>query len=73
MDISMPVMDGCQATATIREQEQKIGGHTPVIALTAHAQSGDRERFLATGFDGYVSKPVIMQKLYEVLAELAEP
>jgi len=73
MDISMPVMDGCQATATIREQEQKIGGHTPVIALTAHAQSGDRERFLATGFDGYVSKPVIMQKLYAVLAELAEP
>ena len=70
MDISMPVMDGCQATATIREQEQKIGGHTPIIALTAHAQLGDRERFLASGFDGYVSKPVIMDQLYAVLAEV---
>lgn len=72
MDISMPVMDGCQATATIREQEQKMGGHTPVIALTAHAQSGDRERFLATGFDGYVAKPVILEQLYEVLAGLGK-
>ena len=71
MDISMPVMDGCQATATIREQEKRMGRHTPVIALTAHAQSGDRERFLATGFDGYVSKPVITQNLYQALAGLA--
>ncbi|QOX78774.1 PAS domain S-box protein [Trichlorobacter lovleyi] len=63
MDIQMPVMDGNLAVATIRKQEQKMGGHTPIIAMTAHALHGDRERFLAEGFDGYVSKPVAMQAL----------
>jgi PAS domain S-box-containing protein len=67
MDIQMPVMDGHLAAATMREQEQKMGGHTPIIAMTAHAIHGDRERFLAEGFDGYVSKPVDMQVLAEEL------
>ncbi|MCE1227770.1 MAG: ATP-binding protein, partial [Geobacteraceae bacterium] len=67
MDIQMPVMDGYLALATMREQEQKMGGHTPIIAMTAHALHGDRERFLAEGFDGYVSKPVDMQILAEEL------
>ncbi|MDK9717687.1 MAG: ATP-binding protein [Trichlorobacter sp.] len=67
MDIQMPVMDGYLAAATMREQEQKMGGHTPIIAMTAHALHGDRERFLAEGFDGYVSKPVDMQILAEEL------
>jgi signal transduction histidine kinase/ActR/RegA family two-component response regulator len=67
MDIQMPVMDGRLATATIREQERTMGGHTPIIALTAHALQGDRERFLAEGFDGYVAKPVKLQTLAEEL------
>ncbi len=58
MDIQMPVMDGASALSAIREQEQKTGGHIPVIALTAFALRGDRERFLAEGFDGYIAKPV---------------
>jgi len=70
MDIQMPVMDGRLAEATIRAQESKMGGHTPIIALTAHALQGDRERFLAEGFDGYVSKPVDMVELAEQLAKV---
>ena len=71
MDIQMPVMDGYLAAATMREQEQKMGGHTPIIAMTAHALHGDRERFLAEGFDGYVSKPVDMQMLAEELKRVS--
>ena len=71
MDIQMPVMDGSLAAATMREQEQKMGGHTPIIAMTAHALHGDRERFLAEGFDGYVSKPVEMQALAEELQRVS--
>ena len=63
MDIQMPVMDGRLAVATIRGQEAKMGGHTPIIALTAHALRGDREQFLAEGFDGYIAKPVEMREL----------
>lgn len=68
MDISMPVMDGCQALAALREQEARMGGHTPVIALTAHALQGDREQFLALGFDGYVAKPVQLSDLADQLS-----
>lgn len=70
MDIQMPVMDGLLAEATIRAEENKMGGHTPIIALTAHALQGDRERFLAEGFDGYVSKPVNMIELAKELAKV---
>jgi PAS domain S-box-containing protein len=76
MDIQMPVMDGCLAVSIIRQQEQKTGGHIPVIAMTAFALQGDRERFLAQGFDGYISKPVDMHLLDRELIRLvsmAEP
>lgn len=63
MDIEMPVMDGITALSVIRSREQQTGRHLPVIALTAFALQGDRERFLAVGFDGYVPKPVNMQLL----------
>ncbi|HYL09882.1 MAG TPA: response regulator [Candidatus Acidoferrales bacterium] len=58
MDLQMPVMGGLEATAAIREKEKASGGHIPIIAVTAHALKGDRERCLDTGMDGYITKPV---------------
>jgi len=58
MDISMPEMDGVEALAVIRRDEATTGGHIPVVALTAHAMKGDRERCLEAGFDHYLSKPI---------------
>jgi two-component system sensor histidine kinase/response regulator len=67
MDVQMPVMDGVEATAAIREQEKASGIHVPIIAMTAHAMTGDRERFLASGMDGYVSKPIHGPSLLEAI------
>ncbi|MGD0133960.1 MAG: PAS domain S-box protein [Bryobacteraceae bacterium] len=67
MDVQMPVMDGVEATAAIREKEKATGIHIPIIAMTAHAMTGDRERFLAGGMDGYVSKPVRGPQLLEAI------
>jgi len=67
MDVQMPEMGGFEATARIREAEQKTGRHVPIIALTAHAMKGDRERCLAAGMDGYVAKPIKPVELFEVI------
>jgi len=70
MDIQMPVLDGLATTATIRAQEQSQGTHVPIIAMTAHAMRGDRERCLATGMDGYVTKPLNIADLAAAIAQL---
>jgi two-component system sensor histidine kinase/response regulator len=67
MDLEMPEMGGFEATAVIRGQEQTTGRHVPIIAMTAHAMKGDRERCLAAGMDGYVSKPVRVEELGEAI------
>jgi CheY-like chemotaxis protein len=71
MDIEMPLMDGLQATTAIRQTEQIAGGHTPIIAMTAHAMKGDQERCLASGMDGYISKPIRTAELLAAAQELA--
>ena len=70
MDIQMPEMDGLDATAMIREKERSSGKHVPIIAMTAHAMVGDKERCLAAGMDGYVSKPLRSQELFELMEKI---
>jgi len=67
MDVQMPEMDGLEATAVIREKEKGSGLHQPVVALTAHAMKGDREKCMAGGMDGYLSKPIRPQELDQLL------
>ncbi|MBI1795435.1 MAG: response regulator [Candidatus Eisenbacteria bacterium] len=71
MDLQMPELDGLATTAAIRAMERDTGGHTPIIALTAHAMRGDRERCLAQGMDGYLSKPVESQTLFDTIESFA--
>ena len=68
MDVQMPEMGGFEATALIREKEKRTGWHIPIIAMTAHAMAGDRERCLASGMDNYLSKPVTASILLELVA-----
>jgi two-component system, sensor histidine kinase and response regulator len=67
MDVQMPDMDGFETTAAIRDHEKLSGGHVPIIAVTAYAMKGDRERCLSAGMDGYLSKPVQLQELRQLL------
>ena len=70
MDVQMPDMDGFEATAAIREREQTTGKHIPIVAMTAHAIKGDRERCLKAGMDGYLTKPIQPKILYETIESL---
>jgi two-component system sensor histidine kinase/response regulator len=67
MDVQMPELDGFQATAVIREKERASGLHIPIVAMTAHAMKGDKERCLAAGMDGYISKPIRAESLINVI------
>ena len=71
MDIQMPRMDGIEATGRIRQRESRTGGRVPIVALTAHAMKGDRERCLESGMDDYISKPVDMDQLLAMLGRIA--
>jgi signal transduction histidine kinase/DNA-binding response OmpR family regulator len=77
MDVQMPEMDGLSATRTIRESERTTRRHLPIIAMTAHAMKGDRERCIEAGMDGYVSKPISSQEvevaIAGVLGQRSEP
>jgi CheY-like chemotaxis protein len=72
MDVQMPEMGGFEATAAIRERERTTGGHLPVIAMTAHAMKGDRERCLAAGMDEYLTKPLDSRKLCDLVERMAD-
>jgi two-component system sensor histidine kinase/response regulator len=69
MDVQMPEMDGFEATAAIRARETTTGGHQRIIAMTANAMTGDRDRCLRAGMDGYVSKPLDGRLLCAVVEE----
>jgi CheY-like chemotaxis protein len=71
MDVQMPNMSGLEATAAIRTLERATGKHTPIVAMTANAMKGDRERCLEAGMDDYVSKPIQADHLLEVIAQVA--
>ena len=69
MDVQMPDMDGFEATAAIREWERESGSRVRIVAMTAHAMVGDRERCLAAGMDGYLPKPIDQRALYDAVEE----
>ena len=73
MDVQMPEMDGLEATTAIREHERASGKHVPIIAMTAHALVGDKERCLEAGMDGYLSKPMQPEELYAILDDFSPP
>ncbi|HXG47494.1 MAG TPA: response regulator [Methylomirabilota bacterium] len=73
MDVQMPEMSGFEATAAIRQLERDSGRHVPIIAMTAHAMEGDRDRCLQGGMDGYVTKPIDQKLLFEAIESLAPP
>jgi CheY-like chemotaxis protein len=72
MDIQMPEMDGFEATAAIRAWEKKRGRYTPILAMTAHAMEGDREKCLAADMDGYVSKPIGREQLESAIGQVMQ-
>lgn len=72
MDVQMPEMDGYEATRKIRKYEIEKGSHTPIIAMTAHAMKGDKEKCLAAGMDHYITKPIDPKNLYKLLSEVTK-
>ena len=71
MDVQMPVMDGLEATRQIRKLEQGTGRRLSILAITAHVKKGDEARCLAAGMDGYLSKPIRKEQLYEAVKKMA--
>ena len=67
MDVQMPELDGYRTTSAIRLQEQNTLRHLPIVAMTAHAMKGDRERCLAAGMDGYLAKPINSTTLFQTI------
>ena len=72
MDVEMPEMNGLEATSLIREAEKKTGSHITIVAMTAHAMKGDKERCLDAGMDGYVAKPINSKELFETIESFFE-
>jgi CheY-like chemotaxis protein len=70
MDVQMPQLDGFEATRAIREKERKLGGHTSIIAMTAHAGKEDEEQCLAAGMDAFISKPIDFAKALRMIREI---
>ncbi len=73
MDVQMPDIDGLEATRRIRELEKKTGAHLPILAMTANAMQGDRDKCLSAGMDGYLAKPVQSDQLYQAIESLLAP
>jgi len=71
MDVQMPRLGGLEATQTIRRDEEQTGRHIPIIAMTAHAMKGDREKCLKAGMDGYISKPIRAKALFQAIEQYA--
>jgi len=71
MDIQMPKMGGLEATAAIRQKERGTGRHIPIVAMTAHVMSGDRERCLQAGMDGFIAKPIQPAELFDTIEQVA--
>ena len=73
MDVQMPVVDGLEATRIIREIEKELGGqHVPIVAMTAHAMEGDREKCLKAGMDDYISKPINLKELQRIINRISD-
>jgi CheY-like chemotaxis protein len=70
MDLQMPEMDGLEATAAIREKERASGGHVPIIAMTAHAIKGFRDRCAEAGMDDYITKPIDPEEMFKAVEKL---